>query len=237
MGLAAVLCAAEPAQQPQGGMRVTTVIRSNPRTGKLVRSVVVTPKSNPAERPIEVPVAPPPVSEESTPAPTVFDAAVERVAAEHSIPASLIHSVIQVESNYDPGAVSSKGAQGLMQLIPETARRFGVSDAFDPLENMQGGARYLRHLLDLYRGDFALTLAAYNAGEGAVARYGGIPPYPETQQYVQRVSRRLQKTQAKKGPRAPQAQNETKLADAAPAGPRHIAEIVEPDGSVRYVTQ
>ena len=96
-------------------------------------------------------------------------------------------AVIKVESNYNPHAISSKGALGLMQLIPSTARRFGVSDAFDPIQNIQGGAKYLRYLLDLFDGRFPLALAAYNAGEAAVARYGGIPPYAETQNYVQNV--------------------------------------------------
>lgn len=103
----------------------------------------------------------------------------------------LVDSVIRVESNYNPNAVSSAGAEGLMQLIPSTARRFGVSNSFHPQQNIEGGVRYLKYLMELYHGDERLALAAYNAGEGAVARYKGIPPYPETQNYVYQVGKRL----------------------------------------------
>ena len=116
---------------------------------------------------------------------------MDRIARQNQLSPQLVHSVIQVESNYDPNAVSPKGALGLMQLIPATARRFGVSDVFDPADNIQGGARYLKYLLELYKGDEALALAAYNAGEGAVSRYGGVPPFPETQDYVAKVRRQL----------------------------------------------
>ena len=140
---------------PDETARVKTVVRVDARTGKLVRSVVSNAQ----------PVA-------GKPAPLALDAAVRQIAAEQSLPPELLHSVIQVESNYNPGAVSPKGAQGLMQLIPETARRFGVLDSFDPVENIQGGAKYLKYLLELYQGDYPRALAAYNAGEKAVAKYG-----------------------------------------------------------------
>jgi len=98
-----------------------------------------------------------------------------------------VEAVIRVESGFKPGAVSPKGAQGLMQLMPATAAMLGVRNAFDPRENVEGGVRHLRYLIDRYAGNLPLVLAAYNAGEGAVAQYGGIPPYPETQQYVRKV--------------------------------------------------
>ncbi len=99
--------------------------------------------------------------------------------------------MIQVESNYNPYAVSPKGAQGLMQLMPETARRFGVRNTFDIKENIEGGVRYLKYLGTLFPEDPRLTIAAYNAGEGAVWKYGNsIPPYRETEQYVDRVGKR-----------------------------------------------
>lgn len=96
-------------------------------------------------------------------------------------------AVVQVESNYDPNARSSKNAQGLMQLIPETAERFGVENVWDPEENLRGGMAYLRWLLDHFDGDVRLALAGYNAGEGAVRRFRGVPPFEETQDYVKRV--------------------------------------------------
>jgi soluble lytic murein transglycosylase-like protein len=99
----------------------------------------------------------------------------------------LVLAVMRAESNFDPLAKSPRGAQGLMQLIPETAERFNVRNAFDPLENLRGGMAYLRWLLAYYRGDVPLTLAAYNAGEGAVDRFRGVPPYAETIAYVQRI--------------------------------------------------
>lgn len=112
---------------------------------------------------------------------------VRRAASQLDVEPELIHAVIRQESGYDPYAVSHKGAKGLMQLMPATAKRFGVKDVFDPAENVQGGVKYLRQLLDRYDGDRRLALAAYNAGEGAVDRFGGIPPYRETQDYVERI--------------------------------------------------
>ncbi len=112
---------------------------------------------------------------------------INRTAREHGIDPDLIKAIIRVESNFNPVAVSRKGAQGLMQLMPTTAADHAVSDTFDPAQNVAGGVRYLRKLLDLFGGDLRLALAAYNAGENAVLRYHGIPPYRETQQYVRKV--------------------------------------------------
>ena len=102
-----------------------------------------------------------------------------------------MHSVIRAESNYNALAVSNKGAMGMMQLIPSTARRFGVRNPFDPKQNIEGGVRYLRFLLDYYKNDYQKTIAAYNAGEGAVDRYQGIPPFLETRNYVYQVAKNL----------------------------------------------
>ncbi|HOU92483.1 MAG TPA: lytic transglycosylase domain-containing protein, partial [Polyangiaceae bacterium] len=118
---------------------------------------------------------------------TRYDPYIRQAAILYQIPEDLIRAVIKVESDFDPRAVSPKDARGLMQLIPATAQRMLVTDAFDPRQNIFGGTRYLRVLANLFNGDLELTLAAYNAGEGAVIRYGGIPPYPETQDYVVRV--------------------------------------------------
>ncbi|MFN0163501.1 MAG: lytic transglycosylase domain-containing protein [Burkholderiales bacterium] len=119
-----------------------------------------------------------------------FESLVLAAAERHRLEAALVKAVIAVESAYDPQAVSRKGAMGLMQLIPGTAERFGVKRSFDPQENIRGGTRYLRELIDLFKGDLRLALAGYNAGEGAVQRYRNtIPPFPETQAYVKLVLR------------------------------------------------
>jgi soluble lytic murein transglycosylase-like protein len=118
---------------------------------------------------------------------TRYDEWIRQAAILYQIPAELIRAVIMCESNYDPRAVSPTGAQGLMQLMPETGTRMQVRDAFDPRENIFGGTRYLRVLANMFNGDLELTIAGYNAGEGAVVRFAGIPPYDETQQYVIRV--------------------------------------------------
>ena len=113
---------------------------------------------------------------------------VAHAAADTGLPEGLLHAVIKAESNYDPNAVSHKGAVGLMQLMPDTARRFGVLDARDPASNVLGGARYLKTLLGMFDADLPLALAAYNAGPAAVLRSGrAVPPYAETQRYVPRV--------------------------------------------------
>ncbi len=109
------------------------------------------------------------------------------VEARFGLPSGLVEAVARVESGFDPCAVSPAGALGLMQLMPGTARALGVLDPFDPVQNVEAGARYLRQLLDRFGGDLQLALAAYNAGPGAVERYRGIPPYPETQAYVKKV--------------------------------------------------
>jgi hypothetical protein len=116
-----------------------------------------------------------------------YDAHIDDAAATWGVSPALVRAVIQIESEFDRNAVSSKGAQGLMQLMPFTARRFGVLDPFDARQNVFGGVQYLRLLLDLFGGDVALALAGYNAGENAVVRYGGIPPYKETQGYVRKI--------------------------------------------------
>lgn len=115
---------------------------------------------------------------------TRFDDYIREASRLYRIPEALIRAVIKVESNFDPRAVSPANAHGLMQMIPATAERMMVNDIFDPRQNILGGTRYLRILANTFNGNIQLVLAAYNAGERAVARYGGIPPYDETQKYV-----------------------------------------------------
>jgi len=117
-----------------------------------------------------------------------YDRIVDEVSRAYGLESALLHAVISVESRYDPKAVSRKGAAGLMQLMPQTAKRYGVADAFDPRQNLDGGARYLRDLLRMFNNNQSLALAAYNAGEHAVTKHGNrIPPYRETLHYVPRV--------------------------------------------------
>ncbi len=119
---------------------------------------------------------------------TAYDAEIRAAAAASGVEEAVVRAIIHAESAFNPLALSRAGAQGLMQLMPATARRFGVSDAFNAGQNIQGGVQYLAWLLKRYKGDLTLAAAGYNAGEGAVDRYGGVPPYSETQRYVQRVA-------------------------------------------------
>jgi soluble lytic murein transglycosylase-like protein len=116
-----------------------------------------------------------------------FGELIRKAAAKYEVDPDLVFSVVAAESNFNPKALSRRNAHGLMQLLPETAKRLGVKDIYDPAQNIDGGTRYLRDLLKLYDGDLALTLAAYNAGPGAVQRYGRIPPYNETIKYVRAI--------------------------------------------------
>ncbi|HEX4003651.1 MAG TPA: transglycosylase SLT domain-containing protein [Candidatus Acidoferrales bacterium] len=117
-----------------------------------------------------------------------LDQIVQAAAERHNLDPALVKAVITTESGWNPSAISRKGAVGLMQLIPETAERFGVGNAFDPAQNVEGGTSYLKELLDHYNGDLTKSLAAYNAGQRAVDQSGGIPAYPETERYVQKVT-------------------------------------------------
>ena len=119
---------------------------------------------------------------------TAYSSEISSAAAQFGVEEAVVRAIIHAESSYNPGALSRVGAQGLMQLMPATARRFGVTNAFDPAQNIRGGVQYLGWLLKRFNGDLTLAAAGYNAGEGAVAKYKGVPPYAETQRYVQRVA-------------------------------------------------
>ena len=203
------------------------VVSPKPVNEVRVPEVVVAPRTVGSDAAVAEPVAPS----------SGIDETVRRIAAEHALSPQLIHSVIKVESNYNAHAISSKGALGLMQLIPATARRFGVSDAFNPVQNIQGGAKYLRYLLDLYNDNYPLALAAYNAGEGAVARYGGVPPFAETQNYVILVGRQLELARKAAAAKTDAAPAPRQTVEAKETGPAHVVEIVQADGSVRYVAR
>ncbi len=117
-----------------------------------------------------------------------FEAIIKQAAVTYELPEKLINSIIKHESNFKSNALSKAGASGLMQLMPATARGLGVTSIFDPEQNIMGGSKYLRNMLDKYKGNLDLALAAYNAGPGNVDKYGGIPPFKETQAYVKKVS-------------------------------------------------
>jgi len=147
----------------------------------------------PAGQPVALPVAAPVATagvawSSATPS---YDEIIDRASATHGVPADLVHAVIQVESGFDERAVSRTGAIGLMQLMPETARQFNVDNPYDPRQNIDGGVRYLKTLLDRF--PLKLALAAYNAGEGAVRRFRGVPPYAETRGYVARILKLVRK--------------------------------------------
>jgi soluble lytic murein transglycosylase-like protein len=168
--------AAEPASSLPSAPAVSEalVVRADPRTGRLVRKVVASPAAAAVKK--------------ASPHASELDRMIDQSARAHDVDPLLVHSVIQVESNYNPHAVSSKGAEGLMQLMPPTARMLGVSNSFDPSQNIEAGVKYLRYLQSVYQDD-RLALAAYNAGPKAVEKFKTIPPYPETQNYVDRVGK------------------------------------------------
>jgi len=123
----------------------------------------------------------------------LYDPIIKKVAGKYRIDPALVHVIIRAESNYDSFAISDKGAMGMMQLMPATARQYGVNNVFDSTQNIEGGVRYLGDLVKLYNGQTKLVLAAYNAGQEAVRKYKGIPPYPETKAYIAGIMKNYQK--------------------------------------------
>lgn len=156
---------------------------------------------------------------------------IDAIATDSGVDPALVRAIIRTESNFDKRAVSRKGAQGLMQLMPGTAGRYAVGNTFDPAENIRGGVRHLRSLQDRFPGQLHLAIAAYNAGEGAVSRYNGIPPYAETRQYVARVLRLYDQANV-----VPATARRAETADPAPAGSAtaKLYRRVGPDGTPHY---
>jgi soluble lytic murein transglycosylase-like protein len=163
----------------------------------------------------------------------------------NSVDPLLLYSVMHQESSFKSRAISPKGARGLMQLMPGTAMRYGVTNIFDPRQNIEGGARYLRFLLDRFDGDVNLALAGYNAGEGAVEKYGWrIPPYAETQEYVRRISRRYSLLQDPSAAMYARPVNRTQLSRLQTKGPepltiyeRTVSTVRLPDGKLQLMSQ
>jgi soluble lytic murein transglycosylase-like protein len=202
-------------------VRRTTVVRADPRTGKLVRSTVVSS-----------------VSAGHGPAPQL-DTIIDKAAKAHDVDPLLVHSIIKVESNYNVHAVSNKGAEGLMQLTPSTARMLGVSDSFDPQQNIEAGVKYLKYLQDLYQDD-KLALAAYNAGPGAVDKYNAIPPYAETQKYVVEVGKRYGEARraadAAKTAEAPAVERKAEDTKPAEVKPAAVETFIDGNGRLYLKT-
>lgn len=196
--------------------RPVWVVKVDTRTGRLVRTLVAPAK---------------PAGTDAN----VRDL-VQETAKNFDVNPLLVDSVIRVESNYNPFAVSPKGAQGLMQLMPATAQRFGVTDTFDPKQNIEAGVRYLKFLQDTFQDD-RLAIAAYNAGEKAVAKYKDVPPYPETLHYVAKVGSKY--GQAKRAATAKISPQSQATPDAAQANdePRHILAYVDAEGKLHIATQ
>jgi soluble lytic murein transglycosylase-like protein len=212
---------------------IDSVIRTDPRTGQFVRTVHVMSRVVPSRT-----IAPQTVGAEAPVSSTVISPAVrslvEETAKHYEVSPELVDSVIQVESNYNPHAISPKGAQGLMQLMPATARRFGVKNTFDPKDNIEGGVRYLKFLQETFK-DERLAIAAYNAGEGAVQKYGNVPPYQETMSYVANVGRKY--GQARRA--ALKKQVAKQAADSQPQEPEHrpLAQFIDSEGRLHLTTQ
>jgi hypothetical protein len=156
-------------------------------TGKKYKRIKSAPAKEPYTAPASRPVAPSSSPISSSNMPSAYVDIINTACDRHGIDPALVHAVVKVESDFNPYALSRKGAMGLMQLMPQTAVELNVRNSFNPYDNIDGGVRYLRYLIDRYEGNLSLALAAYNSGETAVKRWGTIPPFRETQNYVQRI--------------------------------------------------
>lgn len=199
-----------------GGVR--SVVKADARSGRLIRTFIA-----------------PPVLPSLRQSSAALQGLIDSIAEKNEVEPPLVHSVIRAESNYNASAVSPKGALGMMQLIPSTASRFGVADAFDPAQNIEGGVKYLKYLLEIYHQDYTKAIAAYNAGEGAIAKYGGVPPYAETRTYVARVANNLKSARAAASAKV-RAPKPSPAPEKAAQNYSPIVSSVGDDGKVYYRT-
>lgn len=216
-----------------GADAVRSTVRVDRRSGKLIRRVAV-PEAVLVSRLAEAQTIRADETAE-TPVGTKVDGIVDEIASQYSIDPLLVHAIIHVESRYNRFAISPKGAEGLMQLLPTTARRLGVNNSFDSRQNIAGGIRYLRQLQERFD-DLHLVLAAYNAGEDAVSRYRGVPPYAETQEYVYRIGQKYGELRRSHKVATAQAQG---LKSSVPAEPEHrpLETFVDEQGRLHLRTR
>jgi len=236
------LAGTAPAESSQ---TVRSIVRADSRSGRLVRSVVVqpkvvTPKLVQPKAVDDKTVAQPKRPAETLPADADIQDLIDLAARKYNVDPNLVHAVVKVESNYNQFAVSHAGAEGLMQLIPSTARRLGVSNSFDARQNIEAGVRYLKYLQTLYGNNMRLALAAYNAGEGAVTRYQGIPRYRETESYLVQVGRRWgELNRSRKPAAAPKKVEPASQPASTRAEPEHrpVETVVDADGKIHLRTR
>jgi len=212
-------------------VRASSIVRADFRTGRLVRTVVMSSNAPATDRrQVQAGQTRAAGKADFQPLREIVNREVDGTAVRYGVDPLLVHSVIRVESNYNPVAVSPKGAEGLMQLIPATARRFGVTNSFDVHDNIEAGVKYLKYLRDLF-GDDRLAVAAYNAGESAVLRYGNVPPYPETVDYVHRVGKALDAARQNAPDAKPDANADTETVPGPPAA-RPVDAYMDADGRI-----
>jgi len=230
--MAGMAMVAHGATAPDPQPKIASVVRADPRTGRLVRKVVTLRPAKPAATPPQPAAKAAPATLPPLPEGMAVPKLVAELSQAYKVDPLLVHSVIQVESNYNPFAVSPKGAEGIMQLIPSTARRFGVGNTFNARENIEGGVKYLKYLESLFT-DTRHVLAAYNAGEQAVIKYGGVPPYPETRNYVEQVGKKLGKLKAAELASSSAPSQEGPVKEPVP----RIEQFTDAGGAVHYVTR
>ena len=212
-----------------GGLVIATTLLSHPASAEIRMEqrddVLYVTNVEPPTRVVATPMA---RGSAVTRSAEPYRALIRQVAERYALPPALVESVIRVESNFEPRAVSVKGARGLMQLMPTTAAQLGVRNVFDASQNIEAGVRHLRYLVDRYPGNLPVALAAYNAGVDAVARHGGVPPFAETQAYVARILRLVKQADA------PASANATAAGRGAAAETRTLYRYEAADGRVIY---